>query len=96
MGVNVAAMTYDDREILADFHASQGLNYPLLQDEDVRHVNAYGIRNEDYAPGDSGYGIPYPGILYIGADGTVLLKFAVPGYRQRPPFEELLSAISGL
>lgn len=95
-GVNLAAMTYDSREILAGFHAQQKLNYPLLQDVDVKHFSAYGIVNGDYEPGESMYGIPYPGILYIGADGTVLLKFAVPGYRQRPPFSEVLAAIEGL
>ena len=93
MGVRVAAMTYDDRDALAAFHDAQGLGYPLLQDVDVKHVDAYGIRNQDYQPGDSGYGIPYPGVLYVGADGTVLAKFAVPGYRQRPPFDEMLDTI---
>jgi peroxiredoxin len=89
-------MTYDDREILAAFHAARSLNYPLLQDEEVRHVTAYGILNEDYQPGDGGYGIPHPGILYIGADGIILEKFAVPGYRQRPPFEEIVQSITGI
>ena len=96
LGVNVAAMTYDKREILAAFHADQSLNYPLLQDEEARHVDAYGVRNEDFAPGEGGYGVPHPGVLYIGADGTVLLKSAVPGYRQRPPFEELVASIRRL
>ncbi len=89
-------MTYDDRSVLADFHAEHDLGYPMLQDVDVTHVNAYGVRNMNYQSGDMGYGIPEPGILYIGVDGTVLLKFAVPGYRQRPPFDELLSAIAEL
>ncbi len=93
LGVNVAAMTYDDREVLARFHAEQDLGYPLLQDVDVKHIDAYGVRNPDYEPGDTGYGIPEPGILYIAPDGTVLAKFAVPGYRQRPPFEMLLRVI---
>jgi len=96
LGVNVAAMTYDDREILAAFHSDNQLAYPLLQDEGIRHVDAYGIRNEDFEPGDSGYGVPHPGILYIGADGTVLFKFAVPGYRTRPPFGELIAEIRSL
>lgn len=95
-GVNVAAMTYDSREVLAGFHAQQDLDYPLLQDEDVTHFNAYGIVNGDYESGDSMYGIPHPGILYIGADGTVLLKYAVPGYRQRPPFGDVLEAVTEL
>ena len=86
-------MSYDSRAILEKFHTDQGLKYPLLQDENVKHMDAYGVRNEEYQPGDSGYGIPHPGILYIGTDGTVLLKFAVPGYRQRPPFDELLAAV---
>lgn len=93
VGVQVAAMTYDDRSILAAFHDAQKLRYPLLQDVDVKHVNAYGVRNLDHQPGESGYGIPYPGVLYVGRDGTVLAKFAVPGYRQRPPFEGMLDAI---
>ncbi len=94
--MHVAAMTYDDREALATFHAAQGLRYPLLQDVDVKHVNAYGVLNRDYHPGDSGYGIPYPGVLYIGPDGVIRAKFAVPGYRQRPSFQAMLDAINDL
>jgi peroxiredoxin len=94
IGVNVAAMTYDERSILADFHSTNSLGYPLLQDEEAKHVSAYGVLNEDYEPGQANYGIPHPGILYIGGDGTVLLKFAVPGYRSRPPFSEVLDAIA--
>jgi peroxiredoxin len=93
LGVNVAGMTYDSQEVLAGFHAEQELGYPLLQDQDVQHVNAYGIRNEDYGPDHMGYGIPHPGILYIAPDGIILGKFAVPGYRSRPPFEAMLEAV---
>ena len=93
LGVGVAAMTYDSQDVLAAFHEEQQLNYPLLRDVDVRHIDAYGVRNTDYEPGDAGYGIPNPGILYIGPDGTILAKFAVPGYRKRPPFEEVLEAV---
>ena len=54
LGVNVAGMTYDDKSVLAEFHAEHDLHYPLLQDVDVQHVNAYGVRNLQYKPGDSG------------------------------------------
>jgi peroxiredoxin len=96
VGVNVAGMTYDDVGVLAAFHAKHDLGYPLLQDVDVKHVDAYGIRNQQYQPGDGGYGIPEPGILFISADGVIRLKFAVPGYRQRPPLAEVLAAIERL
>ena len=96
IGVNLAGMTYDSRDILKAFHDGQGLEYPLLQDVDAQHVIAYGVLNEDYQPGDRGYGIPHPGILFIQPDGTVALKFAVPGYRGRPPLAEVYEAILAL
>lgn len=89
-------MTYDDAEVLMAFHSEQGLNYPLLRDENTKHVDAYGIRNLDYGPGEMGFGVPHPGILYITRDGTVTLKFAIPGYRQRPPLEDVYQAILDL
>lgn len=94
--MNIAAMTYDKRELLAAFHAEHGLGFPLLQDVDVRHVNAYGVRNEEYDVGHFGYGIPHPGILYVSPQGVVVAKFAVPGYRERPPLEEVYAAVAAL
>ena len=86
-------MTYDSREILKAFHSERALNYPLLQDEAARHVDAYGIRNQDYGPGEMAFGIPHPGIIYITAAGAVALKFAIPGYRDRPPLAEVYQAV---
>ena len=93
LGVGVTAMTYDDRAVLAAFRAENDLGYPLLQDVDAAHVNAYGVLNADYPPGDDNYGLPHPGIVWIGADGTVRAKWAVPGYRERPPFEAVRDTI---
>jgi len=94
LGVQIAAMTYDARPLLAQFHAEQQLGFPLLQDENTKHVDAYGIKNAEYEPGHQGYGIPYPGILYIRKNGTIALKFAVPGYRERPPLADVYAAVS--
>lgn len=93
VGVNLAGMTYDSREMLKKFHDDQALDYPLLQDVDATHVKAYQVLNEEYVPGDRGYGIPHPGILFIRPDGIVALKFAVAGYRGRPPLEQVFDAI---
>ena len=87
-------MTYDEVAVLKSFHSEQSLNFPLLRDEAAKHVEAFGVRNEQYPPGDRNYGIPHPGILFVTADGIVALKFAVPGYRQRPPLEEVLQAVT--
>ena len=89
-------MTYDSQEVLDTFHFEQQLSYPLLQDQEARHVNAYGVRNEEYPPGHSAYGIPHPGIIFIAPEGIVRAKYAVPGYRDRPPFEELYADVARL
>ncbi len=94
LGVGVAAMTYDPIDVLAEFHKKHELPYPLLQDEAVKHFEAYRVRDEHYSPGDSGYGVPRPGILFITPDGIVGAKFALPGFRNRPSFEEIHRAIA--
>ena len=90
-GVKIAAMTYDSLEILKGFHDSQELCYPLLRDVDAQHVNALGIPDEDM-----GRGIPHPGIFWLAPDGRVNAKFAVPGYRTRPPLAEVWDAVSAV
>lgn len=94
LGVNVAGMTYDSEEILAAFHDTEGLEYPLLKDVEQRHVSALGVLNEDYGPGHAAFGVPHPGIVYVDADGIVRAKFAAQGYRSRPSFEAVYAAIS--
>ncbi len=94
LGVNVAGMTYDSQETLAEFHAKESLGYPLLRDVDQRHVSALGVLNEDYGPGHAAFGVPHPGIVYIDANGIVRAKFAAQGYRSRPPFEAVFAAVS--
>ncbi len=79
-------MSYDNPAMLQKFHARAKLNYPLLQDVDAQHVTAFGVLNEAYQPGDRAYGVPHPGLLYIGPDEQIRAKFAVPGFRERPPF----------
>ena len=82
-------MTYDSLEILKAFHENEELGYPLLRDEDARHVNGFGIPDEDL-----GQGIPRPGMFWLAPDGSIRAKFAVPGYRTRPPLADVLDSIS--
>ncbi|MYE13142.1 MAG: peroxiredoxin family protein [Gammaproteobacteria bacterium] len=87
-GVNIAAMTYDSTETLKAFHDGQELGFPLLRDVDGQHVNAFGVPDENL-----GRGIPLPGIFWLAPDGRINAKFAVPGYRTRPPLTEVLAAV---
>ena len=94
LGVRVAAMTYDPVDVLAAFHKKHEIPYPLLHDEEVMHFEAYGVRDEHYGPGESGYGVPRPGIIFITPDGIVRAKFALPGFRNRPSLPEIYDSIA--
>ena len=87
-GVKLAAMTYDSLDILKEFHDYRGLGFPLLRDVDGQHVNAFGVPDENL-----GNGIPLPGMLWLAPDGRINAKFAVRGYRTRPPISDLLDAV---
>ncbi len=96
LGVEVAAIVYDDVSILADFSEAQNVVYPLLSDKGGKQASALGIRNEQYAQGHPAYGIAHPGIFFIDTDGFIRLKRALPDYRERPAFDELLDAVRAL
>lgn len=96
MGLSVVAMTYDSVEMLKAAEEDQGVDFTLLRDEATTHVNALGILNTDYEPGERAYGIPYPGIFLVDADGVIQAKFAEEDYRDRPDFDIVLEAAAGL
>ena len=96
LGVKVAAMSYDEVPVLAEFSADNGIAYPLLADGGGQYMAALGIRNEEYEAGHFAHGVPHPGVLFVDASGRVRLKRAVPGYRDRPSLPELLAAVAAL
>jgi len=92
MGFNIAAITYDSVDLLLEVKEDQGIDFTLLHDEEVTHINAFGIRNLDYEPGARAYGIPYPGIFLVDTEGVIRAKFAEESYRIRPDFADVLEA----
>jgi len=96
LGVGVAGMTYDDPKHIRQFHQEWALTFPLLRDVDRQHVDAWGIRNEQYDEGSFGYGIPHPGVVLLSPEGTILAKFAEPGYRSRPDWDSVLDDVRTL
>lgn len=93
MGLSVVAMTYDSVEMLKTVEEDQGIEFTLLHDEDITHVNRLGILNDiDYEPGHRAYGVPHPGIFLVSPDGVIQYKFAEEGYRLRPDFDNVLEA----
>lgn len=96
LGFNVAAMTYDPVATLLEAQEEYGATFPLLYDAGNTHVKAMGILNTQYAPGERAYGIPYPGIFVLDAQGVIRAKLAEEDYKMRPEFSLVLEAIAGL
>jgi len=70
-GFSIIALTYDSPVLQAAFIEANGIAYPMLSDVAAQSVQALGILNVDYAPGDDHYGIPYPGIFILDASMTI-------------------------
>ncbi len=93
IGVSVGGMTYDDLETIKQFHDKWAIRFPLLRDEKGRHVDAWGIRNEEYGEGTFAFGIPHPGVVFISPEGEILAKWAEAGYRSRADWETVLTEV---
>lgn len=82
-GIGMVAITYDDPELLRAFVAGHQISIPVLSDVNALTFKTLGILNEDYQPGDSNYGIPYPGMIIVDANGIVVGKLFVRDYSER-------------
>lgn len=92
LGLTVVSMTYDPVNYLKEVELDRGVEFTMLHDEDITHVNRLGILNTDYEPGSRAYGVPYPGIFLVDRDGIIRYKFAEESYRDRPDFDYVLDA----
>ncbi|MFT6901799.1 MAG: peroxiredoxin [Colwellia sp.] len=94
LGYGVAAISYDNTDILNSFSQANNINYPLLSDQGAATVKAYGILNKNYQVDDDNYGIPYPGVVIINPDGNIDHKYFLKGYRNRVKFSDLFEQLS--
>lgn len=97
LGLSVVAMTYDSVDTLKEVEEDNGIPFALLHDADRTHVTAFDVLNDvDYRPGQRAWGVPYPGIFLIDADGIVRAKFAEERYQDRPDFANVLAAAADM
>ncbi|MBU2869503.1 peroxiredoxin family protein [Colwellia sp. E2M01] len=89
LGYGLAAISYDNADILQTFTKEQTISYPLLSDQKAQTMQAYNILNKDYAMGDDNYGIPYPGVVVINNEGKIVHKYFFEGYKDRVKFSDL-------
>ena len=90
-GLGVAAISYDSVGVLKSFADRQHITYPLLSDTDSKIIRAYDILNETTKPGTLTYGIPYPGVYVVDAQGRVSAKYFEEDYQDRVSTADILA-----
>ena len=82
-GIGMVAVTYDEPALQQVFVDKFCIQYPILHDVDTMTFKTLGILNEKYAPGDSAYGIPHPGMIVIDRNGIIVGKQFLEAYSVR-------------
>jgi peroxiredoxin len=80
-GINVAGVSYDSSEVLAEFSQRKSITYPLLSDSGSKLIDAFGIRNVEATGAQAG--IPVPGYYLIDKRGVIEKRFFEDGYINR-------------
>ena len=94
INIGIVSITYDDTEVIKAFDEKWSIEFPILQDVDRMHVDAWGVRNLEYGPGTFAYGVPLPGVVLISPEGKILAKWAEEGYRSRADWSEVLEQVA--
>ena len=77
--------------MLKSFADRQHITYPLLSDPDSKIIRAYDILNETTKPGTPPYGIPYPGVYVVDAQGSVVSKYFEDDSKNRVSSADILA-----
>ena len=85
------AISYDSIGALKNFADRQHIAYPLLSDPDSRIIRAFDILNETTKPGTLTFGIPYPGVYIVDAQGKVVSKYFEDDYKDRVSTADILA-----
>lgn len=76
-------LTYDTPELQQAFIDKFNITFPLISDIDATSVKSLGLLNTENVPGDSDYGIPYPGVIILDQNERVVGKIFLEGYVKR-------------
>jgi len=96
LGINLITVTYDDQVDAKKFHTRSNLGFPVAKDQNSTLIKALGILNTGPQPGDSAYGIPYPGMFLVDSQGIIRGKFAEQSFRDRPNYDLIVNEAAKL
>lgn len=79
--------------MLARFAKRRRISYPVLADPKSEAIRAFGLLNEDYAPGSYAHGVAHPIVIVVDPDGTVTRRFSSSGYVHQPDVDQVLAEL---
>ena len=65
----------------------------MLSDRQSEIIKAFGILNTEMAEDTPYYGIPYPRVYIVSAEGVVQHVLSEEGYKKRPSPEDILELV---
>jgi hypothetical protein len=95
-GLGLVGVSYDPVPVLADFATRRGITFPLLSDQGSAVIKEYGILNTTVSPGNSTYGIPFPGTFIVDAHGLVTSRHFEAAYQERDTITSVLVKLGRL
>ncbi len=95
-GLGLAAISYDSPAVLRNFAERKNIQFPLLSDPDSKIIRRFDILNTQTKEGSRSYGVPYPGIYVLDANGVVTAKYFEDDYKERDTAAIILMKEFGL
>ncbi len=92
-GYRLAALSYDQIDVLQAFTEKRGLIYTLLSDPKSEVIDRYGLRDPAYPEGNKAYGVPRPIIFIVARDGSIKAKLFEDTFKKRPPLGLVLETL---
>jgi peroxiredoxin len=94
-GFNIAALSYDSPETLADFAAKRHIDFTFLSDPKSEVIDRFKLRDPQYPAGSRAYGVPRPIIFVLDPQGVIKAKLYEESYKNRPPVSQVIAKIDG-
>lgn len=92
-GFPLVSVSVDDVHAVASFADALPSRFAMLADRDARATDALGIRDPRYPVGTARFGVPQSGIFVVDRTNTVVGKFFVAGYKERPDPDIVLAFV---
>ena len=92
-GYKLAALSYDQTDVLQAFTEKRGLMFTLLSDPKSEVIDRYGLRDPAYPVGSKAHGVPKPTLFIVARDGTIKAKLFEESFKDRPQLGLVLETI---